>query len=145
MDPVARYTRTAVALHWLLALMILGSFAVGFYMADLPVSPARLKLINWHKWTGVTILALSALRLLWRLTHRPPADLPEVMGAASPRMRFVDRPDAERSPLHFGQLKLFLAELAFLTRCVAPAAAPPTVPPVAIGLGAGVIPGRQNE
>jgi cytochrome b561 len=73
---VARYTRTAVVLHWLLALMILGSFAMGLYMTDLPISPARLKLINWHKWAGVTILALSALRLLWRLTHRPPADLP---------------------------------------------------------------------
>ncbi len=73
---IARYTRPAVLLHWLLALMILGSFSVGLYMADLPVSPTRLKLYNWHKWAGVTILALSALRLLWRLAHRPPADLP---------------------------------------------------------------------
>jgi cytochrome b561 len=76
MGAVERYTRTAVVLHWLLALMILGSFAMGLYLADLPISPARLKLINWHKWAGVTILALSALRLLWRLTHHPPADLP---------------------------------------------------------------------
>ena len=73
---IARYTRPAVLLHWLMALMILGSFSVGLYMADLPVSPTRLKLYNWHKWAGVTILALSALRLLWRLAHRPPADLP---------------------------------------------------------------------
>ncbi|MBA4175582.1 MAG: cytochrome b [Leptothrix sp. (in: Bacteria)] len=71
-----RYTQTAIALHWLLALMIVGSFAVGSYMVDLPVSVTRLKLYNWHKWAGVLILALSALRLLWRLTHRPPADLP---------------------------------------------------------------------
>jgi cytochrome b561 len=71
-----RYTRTAIALHWLLALAIVGSFIVGVYMADLPVSPQRLKLYNWHKWAGICILALSALRLLWRLTHRPPADVP---------------------------------------------------------------------
>ena len=71
-----RYTATAIALHWLLALMILASLGVGLYMADLPISPTRLKLFNWHKWAGVTILALSSLRLLWRLTHRPPADLP---------------------------------------------------------------------
>ena len=70
------YTRTAIALHWLLALMIVGSFAVGSYMVDLPFSVSRLKLYNWHKWAGVLILALSAARLLWRLTHRPPADLP---------------------------------------------------------------------
>ena len=72
----ARYGRVAMAFHWLLALAISGSFVLGVYMADLPFSPSRLKLYNWHKWAGVTILALSALRLLWRLGHRPPADLP---------------------------------------------------------------------
>lgn len=70
-----RYSGTAIALHWLLALAILGAFIVGVYMSDLPVSPQRLKLYNWHKWAGICILALSALRLLWRLTHRPPADV----------------------------------------------------------------------
>jgi cytochrome b561 len=71
-----RYTRTAIALHWLLALAIVGSFGMGVYMTDLPVSPQRLKLYNWHKWAGICILSLSALRLLWRLTHRPPPDVP---------------------------------------------------------------------
>ncbi|HET7793621.1 MAG TPA: cytochrome b [Rhizobacter sp.] len=71
-----RYTPTAMLLHWVLALAIVGSFCMGVYMADLPFSPQRLKLYNWHKWAGVTILALSAVRLLWRLTHQPPADLP---------------------------------------------------------------------
>jgi cytochrome b561 len=65
-----------MALHWLLALMILGSLGVGLYMTGLPFSPQRLQLYNWHKWAGVTILVLSALRLLWRLTHRPPAPPP---------------------------------------------------------------------
>ena len=72
----ARYGGVAILLHWLLALMIVGAFGVGLYMADLPVSPSRLKLYSYHKWAGITILALSALRLLWRLTHRPPADPP---------------------------------------------------------------------
>jgi cytochrome b561 len=66
------YTATAIALHWLLALLIIGTFSVGVYVSDLPVSPARLKLLTYHKWAGITILALSALRLLWRLTHTPP-------------------------------------------------------------------------
>jgi cytochrome b561 len=70
------YTRTAIGLHWLLALMIVGTFAVGLYMTSLPFSPQRVKLFNWHKWAGVVILSLSAARLLWRLGHRPPADLP---------------------------------------------------------------------
>ena len=72
----SRYTTPAIALHWLLALMLVISFSVGLYMHDLPFSPQRLKLYNWHKWAGITILALSALRLLWRLAHRPPAEVP---------------------------------------------------------------------
>ena len=71
-----RYSGVAIALHWLLGLAILGSFVVGLYMTDLPMSPQRLKLYNWHKWAGVCILTLSAIRLLWRLTHRPPPDVP---------------------------------------------------------------------
>ncbi len=71
-----RYSGIAIGFHWLLALLIFGTFSVGVYMADLPMSLTRLKLYNWHKWAGVCILGLSALRLLWRLTHRPPADAP---------------------------------------------------------------------
>jgi cytochrome b561 len=69
---VARYGAVAMGLHWLLALLIVAAFSVGLYMAGLPFSPMRLKLINWHKWAGITILTLSALRLLWRLSHPPP-------------------------------------------------------------------------
>ena len=78
-----RYTLTAIALHWVLAAAILTAFFVGLYLEDLPFSPAKLKLINWHKWAGVTILALSVLRLMWRLTHRPPA-LPARIESAMP-------------------------------------------------------------
>ncbi|MBE0547178.1 MAG: cytochrome b [Rubrivivax sp.] len=76
MSAQARYHLGSIVLHWLLALLILGSLAVGLYMTGLPFSPARLKLYNWHKWAGVTILVLSAVRLLWRLTHRPPPAAP---------------------------------------------------------------------
>ncbi len=72
----ARYTWPAVLLHWLLAVMIIITFSAGIYMSDLPLSPTRLRLYNWHKWAGMTILALSALRLLWRLAHKPPPDPP---------------------------------------------------------------------
>lgn len=72
-----RYTTPAIALHWLLAVLIISSFAFGLYMVELPFSPSRIKQYNWHKWAGITILALSALRLLWRLGHPPPAlDIP---------------------------------------------------------------------
>ena len=79
-----RYSLIAIVLHWLLGAALVQLFAVGPYMADLPFSPLRLKLYNWHKWAGVVILALSLLRLLWRMTHRPP-DLPVAITKAMPR------------------------------------------------------------
>ena len=68
----ARYSAPAMAFHWLLALLIALQFSFGVYMADLPFSPGRIQQFNWHKWAGITILALSALRLLWRLVRWPP-------------------------------------------------------------------------
>lgn len=79
----SRYSNVAIVLHWLLALVVVCIFAVGAYMSDLPVSPLKLKLYNYHKWAGITFLALSALRLLWRLSHRPPA-LPAAVELAMP-------------------------------------------------------------
>jgi cytochrome b561 len=81
--PPKRYDTIAIALHWVLAIALTGIFAMGLYMADLPFSPQRLKLYNWHKWAGITILTLSLLRLLWRATHRPPA-LPAAIERAMP-------------------------------------------------------------
>ncbi|MFL6665361.1 MAG: cytochrome b [Rhizobacter sp.] len=72
----SRYTATAIVLHWVLAAGIVALFVEGLYMTGLPLSPAQLKLFNWHKWAGMVVLALSAARLLWRLAVRPPADLP---------------------------------------------------------------------
>jgi cytochrome b561 len=76
MKPATRYSTTAMVIHWLAALMILCAIAMGIYMAGLAVTPTKLKLYNWHKWLGISILALSCLRLVWRMTHRPPQDLP---------------------------------------------------------------------
>jgi cytochrome b561 len=78
-----RYSRTAIALHWLMGLLIVGLLVMGLYMTSLPFSPQRLKLYNWHKWAGVVVLTLSFVRIMWRLTHRPPV-LPEAIRAAMP-------------------------------------------------------------
>lgn len=80
---VTRYHPVAVLLHWLLGLALVGIFALGLYMSDLPFSPERLKLYSWHKWAGIVVFTLSFLRLFWRLTHRPPA-LPVAIEAAMP-------------------------------------------------------------
>jgi len=75
-----RYTRTAQALHWFMALLIFGLLALGFYMSDLRMSPQKLQLYSWHKWAGVSVFALLLLRVSWRLSHRPP-ELPTNMSS----------------------------------------------------------------
>ena len=72
-----RYTRTAMGLHWAIALLIFIAFPLGLYMHDLHLSPLKLKLYSWHKWIGITVFLLVVLRVLWRTTHRPPA-LPDI-------------------------------------------------------------------
>ena len=67
------YTATAISLHWLIAVAIVSSFALGIYMHDLPLSPQKLKYYSWHKWAGVSIFLLVIARLAWRHAHRPPA------------------------------------------------------------------------
>jgi cytochrome b561 len=68
-----RYTKTAISLHWLMALLIVAGFALGVTMVDIPgLTPTKLKYFSWHKWLGVTVLGLACIRLLWRLTHPAP-------------------------------------------------------------------------
>lgn len=74
-----RYTRTAIVLHWLTALLILSIIPLGMFMTDLKLSPLKLQLYSYHKWIGVTVALLVLVRLAWRCAHKPPAlpaDLP---------------------------------------------------------------------
>ena len=80
MNSNPRYTRTAIFMHWLVALGLIGTFSLGFYMEGLPLSPSKLKLYSWHKWAGMALLALAVVRLAWRMSHPAPA-LPQTMGA----------------------------------------------------------------
>jgi cytochrome b561 len=99
MTTPSRYTPIALVLHWTMALVIIGLFCIGFYMADLPVSPWRLKLYSWHKWAGVTAFLLVVLRLLWRAGHRPP-EFPASM------------PQSMRTLAHAGHALLYLLMIA---------------------------------
>lgn len=78
MTAVIRYTATAIALHWLTALLVLVTFPLGVYMHELQLSPFKLQLLSYHKWIGVTIFLLTLWRLAWRAGHIPPP-LPETI------------------------------------------------------------------
>lgn len=66
--------------HWLMAALIFAQVALGLVAVGWHLSPTKLHLFVWHKSTGMLILALLALRLLWRLSSRVPA-LPAEMAA----------------------------------------------------------------
>ena len=69
-----RYTTTAIVLHWGIALLVLGQFAWGWWMQEIPKQPVgqRVDAFNLHKSCGLVILALMLFRLGWRIGHPPP-------------------------------------------------------------------------
>ncbi len=81
---VSSYSRTAIILHWVIALLLIGNFAGGLIMGDLfeSTDPAMRQLgftvAQMHKSFGLTILVLSLLRLGVRLTAGTPP-LPDHM------------------------------------------------------------------
>src|SRR5512139_572255 len=73
-DSDARYTRTAVALHWVVAVLVIAQFAWGWWMQQIPKQPVgpRVDAFNLHKSFGMVILALMLVRIGWRMAHVPP-------------------------------------------------------------------------
>jgi cytochrome b561 len=71
----SRYQPVLVALHWLLALMILGLLCLGFFvLADMPnTDPKKLDILVWHMAGGMFVLALMILRLIIRRWSARPA------------------------------------------------------------------------
>lgn len=80
---IVRYSRPAIALHWLIALLIVIIAALGLYMVDLPdAAPERELLFDWHRWLGVTAFVFILARMLWRTVRKPPA-----LVASMPRLQ----------------------------------------------------------
>jgi cytochrome b561 len=80
-----RYDTIAIALHWAIAALILANIPLGAFGEQIEAGLGT-SLVWLHKSIGLTVLALSLVRLAWRLTHRPPplADpLPEWQARAA--------------------------------------------------------------
>jgi len=71
-QPTRRYTPAAIALHWLMACLILALYFMGISIDDFPIGPDRIMLVTWHKWLGVTLALLWFARIAVRMTHTPP-------------------------------------------------------------------------
>ena len=65
MPPSDRYTRTAILLHWLIAVAVIVQFGWGWWMQDIPKQPVgpRVDAFNFHKSLGLTILVLMCIRV----------------------------------------------------------------------------------
>ena len=71
----SRYQAVLVALHWLLALMIIGLLCLGFFvLADMPnTDPKKLDILVWHMAGGMFVLVLMILRVIIRMRSARPA------------------------------------------------------------------------
>ncbi len=67
----ARYSRGAIVLHWLIAVLIVLNVIGAFVAEDLPKAD-RFILMGYHKATGITILVLTVAWIVWRLMHKTP-------------------------------------------------------------------------
>jgi cytochrome b561 len=70
-EEMLRYSRVAMWLHWLIAAMVVANLFLGFFREDFG-RPATSWMMFFHKSLGLTVLALTLVRIGWRLTHRPP-------------------------------------------------------------------------
>ena len=93
-----RYDLLQISLHWATLILIAWLAWLGLTMTDLPLSPEKVRTYALHKSLGLTVLGLTALRLLWRGIARTPPALP------GPRWQLL--------AAKFGHLGLYLLLLA---------------------------------
>lgn len=86
----SRFGIIAISFHWLMALLIIGMLIVGLYMVGLPSEPFKFELYGLHKATGVLVLALAFLRLIWRFINTTPAlNIPKLEALAARLVHWV--------------------------------------------------------
>lgn len=84
-EAITRYPALSRWLHWGMALLIIGMVFVGVAMVD-SVATWQPTAVQLHKWLGLSLLVLVALRLVQRLRHPAPplpADLPRLQALAA--------------------------------------------------------------
>lgn len=89
-NSTTRFGIVAIALHWIVAILIIGLLALGLYMVALPISLEKLKLYGWHKEYGFLVLFLAIFRLVWRLGNQmPELALPKLEKIAARSMHWA--------------------------------------------------------
>lgn len=104
------YTRTAQWLHWLMAIIFIAAWLIGFYSGNFlsydTDGSFKGQVITLHKNIATIIIFLVVIRIFWRYTH-PAPELPATM---TPLMKKL---------AHLGHLALYLVLLALpITGCL---------------------------
>ena len=104
------YTRTAQILHWVMAIIFITAWVIGFYSGNFLSYEVdgsfKGSVITLHKNIATTIIFLVIIRIFWRYTH-PVPELPSTMSPIMKKMA------------HFGHLALYLVLLALpITGCL---------------------------
>lgn len=93
-----RFGLVTRALHWVMALGVIGMLGFGTYIANMTVNMSNFHLYAWHKSIGLTLLLLAFIRIVWHLRSRVPKSLP------APKWQ-----EALARAVHFGLYLLLLA------------------------------------
>ena len=116
-----RYSQVAIWLHWAIAAFILFNLATGLLFDEMSKG-VRGALLPIHISSGITVLALTVVRIVWRLTHRPPPMLPMAVW--------------EKGLAHSVHFLLYVAMLGMPLTGWALISAHPSTPPAAAGTAA---------
>jgi cytochrome b561 len=75
----SKYSRGAIAFHWIIALLVITNIGLAELTEDMS-RPVRGPYMDLHKSFGICILFLTFARLGWRLTHARPASPSSLAG-----------------------------------------------------------------
>ncbi len=79
------YGVIAIALHWLVAVLVVGLFALGWWMTGLDYYSSWYQTAPFiHKSLGMVLVLLLVARLIWRFINIQPDDEPGI-----PRWQFI--------------------------------------------------------
>lgn len=88
-DTREQFSGKTVALHWIIALAMIGMVVFGLVLEDMPRSEGKSALLQLHKSIGVVVLALALWRLVWRLRQGMPQTVAALTAMQSKLMHAV--------------------------------------------------------
>jgi cytochrome b561 len=94
MKPIQGYSRTALTLHWFMAISIFFLFISSWWMLGLPLASAEYRFreipFQLHKNLGITLVAVILILLYVRFKHRPQPHLNQILPSRIARLARID-------------------------------------------------------